>query len=370
LSVVGRCNGQPHWLLHLLPALGVATGLLGGPAPAAEPDSPQPFLKAEVTLVGRDAALVGVKDVTAELLARDRVAVTWATRRDFQPQDIFERGTSNGVTVWIDLSLETAARLYFRDAGADRFFIRSLSLAQGIDEVAKEAIAHIVRNAVVALGHGGGEALTRSEARKVLQLQPAPEAAPKASATLARPLRFEVAAMAGAEVFARELPVLASAMVSLALTRGPHWGRPSGGFGGWLELGYQFPGRYQGSTVGVELQSMSMRAGVLWEIEAYRVLVFRIGFGAGADRIHYQPRDAGARVDLAAADTFYAPVVSLWAGMNVRLLDSLALTARLSVDETLSEVHFDLHDSNGQTSRLLVPYRTRPGAFLGLAFLF
>jgi hypothetical protein len=370
LSEAGRRNRQPIWLLHLLPALGVATGLLAGPVDAAEPGSPQPLLKAEVTLVGKDAVLASVKDVTAELLARDRVAVTWATRRDFQPQDIFERGASNGVAVWIDLSVETAARLYFRDAGADRFFIRSLSLAQAIDEVAKEAIAHIVRNAVVALGHGGGEALTRSEARKVLQLQPAPEAAPKASVTPARPLRVEVAAMAGAQVFARELPLLASAMVSLALTRGPRWGRSGGAFGGWLDLGYQFPGRYQGDAVGVELQSASLRAGLLWEIEGYRVLAFRIGLGVGADRIHYQPRDVGATVDLAPADTFYAPVVSLWVGMGVRMLDSLALIARLSVDETLSEVHFDLHDSNGQTSRLLVPYRTRPGAFLGLAFLF
>jgi hypothetical protein len=54
----------------------------------------------------------------------------------------------------------------------------------------------------------------------------------------------------------------------------------------------------------------------------------------------------------------------------VRLADALALTTRVSADATPATVHYDLHDGNGQTSRMPVPFAIHPGAFLGLAFIF
>jgi hypothetical protein len=118
------------------------------------------------------------------------------------------------------------------------------------------------------------------------------------------------------------------------------------------------------------VQTTSVRAGALWELDGYGTLAVRFGLGAGEDRIHYQPEGQSALVDLAPASTFYVPAASLWAGLHVRLVDSLALTARVSADATLAKVHFDLHDSSGQNVRVLVPYAIRPGASLGLAFLF
>jgi hypothetical protein len=355
--------------------------LLTQSARADEPASPTPLPPAEIILVGEDATCASVKDVVTELLSRDGMTVTWASQEHFRPQDIFDRvrspspapaaqrgGVGQGVAAWIDLSAPAEARLYFRDAGADRFFIRSLPLARGIDEIAKEEIAHIVSNAVLALSQGGGEALTRSEARQALQLQPTPEAAPEASEKPLAPLRFAVAAMAGAQLFASELPVVGRGTLSLALTRGPRWNRTGGSFGGWLDLGYQLPGRYQGSAVGADVQAASARAGVLWEIE--RSVLLRLGLGTGVDRVHYQPRGDRARVELASASSFYVPALSFWAGMDLRLLDWLALTSRISVDAALAQVHFDLHDSNGQTTRVLIPYAVLPAASLGLAVVF
>jgi hypothetical protein len=378
LNLPARRVGPRDGLLLFVVAL---MGLPARPARADEPVSHTSRAPADIILVGEDAPCAGVQEVVGELLSRDGVAVTWTRQKHFRPEDIFDRGGSPpasppgrpggaevGVVAWIDLSAPVEARLYFRDAGADRFFIRSLPLARGIDEIAKEEIAHIVSNAVVALRQGGGAALTRSQAHQALHVQPSPEAAPEAGGEPSAPLRFDVAAMAGAQLFASDLPVVARGALSLALARGPRWHRTGGSFGAWLDLGYQFPGRYQGSAVGADLQIASGRAGVLWQ--RGRTLLLRLGLGAGADRVHYRPRGDTTRVELASASSFTIPVLSSWVGTELRLLDWLALTSRLSFDAALARIHFDLQDGHGQTTRVLVPYPLLPAAFIGLATIY
>jgi hypothetical protein len=323
--------------------------------------------RAEITLVGETEASASVKEVVVELLARDRASVVWITRKQFQPRDIFDRRVTWGVAAWIDLSASAEARLYFRDASADRFFIRALPLARGIDEIAKEEIAHIVSNAVSALHQGSGETLTRSEAREALHLRPASEEEPEPAAP-SLPLRFTLAALAGAQLLAADLPVVAKGALSFALTRGPAWNRVGGSFGAWLDLGYQLPGHYRGTAVGADVQAFGARVGMLWEIE--RGVLWRFGAGAGVDRIHYQPKGDGDHVALASASSFIVPVMAFWAGFDLRLLDGLALTSRISVDTALVKVHFDLHERGGQTTRVLVPYPVLPAAFLGLTLVF
>ena len=373
-----------HRRVHPLGPLVVAVvTVVGLPAPSARANEPASAMHrppAQIVLVGEDAAGESVKEVVTELLSRDGMAVTWASQKRFQPQDIFDGGQSpaspeaqvggagDGVAAWIDLSAPTHARLYFRDAGASRFFIRSLPLARGIDEIAKEEIAHIVSNAMVALSQGGSKTLTRSEARQALQMQPGPETKPEATSKLPAPLRFALAAMVGAQLFASELPVVARGTLCLALTRGPRWNRAAGSFGGWLDLGYQLPAGYQGDAVGVDVEAASARAGPLWQIG--RSVLLRFGLGAGVDRVHYQPRGDSARVELVTGNSFYLPVLALWMGLDVRLLDWLALTSRISVDAALAKVHFDFRDGSGQTTRVLVPYAVLPAAALGLSAIY
>jgi hypothetical protein len=321
--------------------------------------------QATITVVGETTASASVRDVVSELLARDGVDLTWIARGPFQPRDIFDRSAVSGVAAWIDWSPPGEVRLYFRDAGIDRFFIRSLPLGSGVDEIAKEEIAHVVSNAVRALSQGRGETLTRSEARQALHLQPPVEEEP---APQPAPLRFSISALAGAQVFAASPPVVGRATLSFALSRGPRWKRDKGAFGAWLDLGYQMPGRYRGSAVGADVQAAGARAGVLWEIE--RSVLLRIGLGAGADRFDYRPQGDSDHVTLAAASSFAVPVLTFWLGMDLRLLDWLALTSRISVDAALAKVHFDLHDSSGGTTRVLAPYPVLPAGSLGLALVF
>jgi len=363
----------------LSPAGGRLLGLLvvaltSQPARAALPEDPHPHTPpppADVVLVGEDAACAKVEEVVAELLSRAGMAVTWGRQSSFQPQDIFAQRQASpdhhpGVAVWIDLSAPAEARLFFRDAGGDRFFIRSLSLARGIDEMAKEEIAHIVSNAALALTQGGGAPLTRSEARQVLKLQPATDARPDVRERSSTPLRLAVAAMAGGQLFASELPVVARATLSLTLSRGPRWNLAQGAFGGWLDLGYQPPGRYRGSVVGADVEAVSARAGVLWQVG--RAVLLRLGLGVGVDRVGYHPLGDTPHVELASASSFYVPMLTAWVGTHLRLLDWLALTSRISLDAAFAKVHFDLHGD--QTTRVLVPHPLRPAAVVGLASVF
>jgi hypothetical protein len=322
-------------------------------------------------LLGSAPVTAEVKDVTAELLARQNVDASWVGQAIFRPQDIFAPQASNpgaAITVWIDLSAAEEARLYFRDVRTDRFFLRALPLARGVDEMAREEIAHIVANAVSALSAGLGQTLTRTEARVALHLRGEPELR-AAEPPSPSEWRFSAGLSLGGQSLADELPLGLNATGSLALVhRLP--GSGSSALGGWASLGHQFAAEYRGSMVGAEVQSTALRAGLLGTLDVSRRLVLGLALGAGVDRLRYAPQAVREEVVLAPGDTFYVPSVSLLGGLDLRLVGGLALTMRLSSDVLLKQVRFDLHDSNGQVSHVLELHALRPGASLGLAYTF
>ena len=329
-------------------------------------------MRAELTLLGPGPSATAVKDVTTELLLREHVEVSWASQASFRPQDIFERRTGNrsaAIAVWIDLSASAEAQLYFRDSRADRFFLRSLPLARGIDEMAKEEIAHIVANAVLALSKGTGETLTRTEARVALHMRSAQDSG-LAGAPTEPSLRWSAALLLGGQLLAHEVPLVVNTSGLLAVAhRLP--GRRSNALGGWASFGYQLAADYQGTMVGATVESTVLRAGLLWMSELSRRLVLGVAAGAGADRIRYSSQTNHQEVIVAPGGSFYVPAITFWAGLDVRLVGGLSLTVHLSADALLEKVHFDLHDSStGQAAHVLDLYPLRPGAALGLAYAF
>jgi hypothetical protein len=359
-----RCKSQTIRIALLL--------VLGVRLVVAEEVGPPPPLRAHVTVLGQDAASTGVREVVAELLVREGFAVLWSYGEIFRPQDVLDRQGEElaAIGVWIDLTSLAEARLYFRDSHADRFFIRSLSLGQGLDEIAKEEIGHIVASAVLALGQGNGQALTRSEASQALGAQPAQASVSPVPPVAGRPLRVEIATSGGVQAFSRDLPLAGLLTVSAAVTRGPRWGRANGSFGAWLDLGYQIPVRYEQDAVGVKLQAMSLRAGGLWQIERRGTVVFRLGIGGGVDRVDFWPHGNASGVDVAPKAEFYVPALCSWGGLDLRLAEHVAVTARVFADIALMDVHYDVQDSSGASTRVLSPLAVRPGGSLGMAVVF
>ncbi len=364
---ITRWNGRLIWAIPVL--------LLGAHfASAAEVGAePTPPLRAHVTLLGRDSAQSGVREVVAEFLAREGFAVLWSSGDAFQPQDLLDRkgeGDIAAIGVWIDLSSSAEARLYFRGSQADRFFIRSLPLVEAVDEIAKEEIGHIVASAVLALSQGRGQTLTRSEARAALHVQPAQDSVSRVPPAAPQPLRLEIAASGGAQACGRELPLTGLLTMSGAVTRGPRWRRVGGWFGAWLDLGYQIPASRWKDAVGVSLQAISLRAGGHWEIERRGVAVFRLGLGGGLDRVDFRPRGDTTLVDLAPGGVFYLPAACFWGGIDLRVSEHLAVTTKVFADIALMDVHYDVRNNRGASTRVLAPLAFRPGASLGMAFVF
>jgi len=362
----------PAWRILALTACVLAAWLAPRSPRAEDAPAPAPPLRAAVTMVGHAPEAPALREVTGELLARERVAVTWSSREGFRAQDIFERAPAadqGAIAVWIDLSETEQARLYFHDARAERFFLRAVSLPRGVDELAKEEIAHIVANAVVALGTGSGEALTRNQARTALQLPP-PVAEVGPSAPPAPPvLQGSVAVLAGAQRFADELPWVAKGSALLQLTH--RWASPRiPALGAWVGFDYQLSARHREDRVGARLQALAWRAGLLVTIALPHSLRLSLAAGAGVERIRYWPEARSEGIVAAPAGSVDVPVLAFWAGLDWQLVGRLALTLHLGAGVPLEKVHFDLDTGAGETSRVIELHAFRPGAAVGLAYGF
>ena len=349
--------------------------MLSGPPAAAGDAGPPPALRASVTLVGADPAKASVREVVGELLDREGVVVSWASQASFRPQDLLEPAQDRGpaaVAVWIDLAALGEAHLYFRDVSSQWFVIRTLPLpgGRGLDEIAKEEIGHIVASAVVALGTGSGKALTRSEARAVLQAPGGQSPTAPPAATRASLPRFALGAWAAAQLFAPQKATAEFLGLSLVVAPGPRWGQGTGGLGAWLDAGYQIAGAYRDNAVGVDIHTVALRAGLLWDIQRLQVVRFRVGLGGGVDHVSYRPQGDSATVDIAAEGRFLVPHVCLWGGVEVRAAEHLALTLRALGDLALARVHYDVGSRDGQRAEVLAPYALRPGLSVGAAFVY
>jgi hypothetical protein len=330
-----------------------------------------------IVLIGPREAQSTARLVIAEWLGRAGTAVVWSAQESFRPDDLFERSLHfAGIRVWIDVSSSKQVSLYFRDPTTNRFVIRSLRLAHGLDEIGREEIGHIVASAVTALATSPDDALSESAARAALQIdhaQAAVVAATTSSETQPQPplgLRLELAGIGGMQAYAHDMLVVEAVALSFALTRGPRWGRSRGSPGAWLDLGYQIPATYESQTVGARLSAVSLRAGLLWEMRDLRLVLFRVGLGGGVDRVHYRPIGDANVLDLAAAGDFWVPTASLWAGAEARLAEHVGLTVRAFADVVLAHVHYDMVAASGTAVQALTPYRIRPGFSMGAAFPF
>lgn len=363
-----------RWTVPWVPILILALGWF----PARADDSVQPMhtpVRAHVTLIGPAPARASVHDVIAELLQRQGIVVSWATQQSFQPQALFTvpaQGDPVGIAVWIDLAAPTETRLYFRDAGCEWFVIRSLSIPaqRGFDEMAKEEVGHVVASAVVALGAGSGKALTRSEAESALQPEQKPNPVAPTNVVSAPGARLALSAFATLQAFSHSQLASESLGLAFEIGRGPRWGPGVRPLGAWLDLGYQVPATYEEATFGVDLRPLSLRAGLLWNIEQLAWVRFVAGLGGGVDVVTYQPHGDSRVFNASPEGRFLVPAAAVWSGLDLRLREHIALTLRALADVALVRVHYDVGNGGGQSTRVLVPYGIRPGISLGGAIIF
>jgi hypothetical protein len=322
-----------------------------------------------VTLVGPEAALVLVRDVTADLLSRDGITVVWRKADRVRVEDIIESpagGRETPVVVWVDVSAGLEARIYFRAAAGRRFVIRRVALPRGPGPLAAEEIAQIIQSVLRALAADTAWALSLAEARVALSV---PEQRPPAATPApARATVVEIGSAVDAQLFAPDLPVTAGLGISVAALsrRAPAPAPGLGTLGGRLTFGYGFPARFADRAVGAELRVVRFRLQLIWEPWRLGRVALRLGAGGGADRVEYLPTAEMSGAMAAAADSFLTPVGGADAALHLELSPRFALSAAVLAEIALQRIHYDAYDAAGNLNEVLVPYRVRPGVAIGL----
>jgi len=295
-----------------------------------------------------------------------------------------------GVRLWLDVSLPAEARLTVRGYG-DRFFVRRLPLAGGLDEVGREEIGQIVRSAVQAVLAGPRETLSRAEARVAVASWPAratparpdrrppPEVAasdvpPQGAPTPAssdrgaertqparRPIVLDLGAAATLRAFSIAIPMVGEVAVVAAV------GGPSGA-SIWLEGAYRFPARDLTPPIGIAIRTLALRSGIaLSSRPRGGRIAFHAGVGAGVERTSFSPQPTSEAVDLAPGESFLVVTGRALAGAELRAAAHLRVGLTAFCDGQTTDVHYDFRTADGTARRALTPFRLQPGITLSVS---
>jgi hypothetical protein len=124
---------------------------------------------ADVRLVGEAAGNAPLATLLRELLDRHDISARVTSQAQFDPEELLaSEGPARAIVAFVDLEGGRQVRLYVRDPAGDRFLLRELTLAHGLDEVGREAIAQVVESSVDVLLRTPSAALSRGQARTAI----------------------------------------------------------------------------------------------------------------------------------------------------------------------------------------------------------
>jgi hypothetical protein len=323
----------------------------------------------DVVIAAEDAAALSMREIVVELIARLRLvaAVTFAPA--VNPGELItpRAGAEPRVArVWVDLSKPDRATLYLVDREWERILIRHVRKMPGHEELAREAIGHILETAVDALAHGARIGITREEARAEIEkssaaLEPASPAAPREADQGAR---FEFGALYEAEVFAQNGVIAHGPVGGIYAGAARGTVRP----GGWLTLQYRFPVVVEAAPLGVRLETFTARALATIDLALGGDLGVRFGAGPGVDVLHTSPRLEGSPGTMLRNSEDFAVVVARVSGVFFWSLTrnvAIALMVSCDLDPTGSR-YVALVD--GVATPVLSPWPVRPAFSLGVTF--
>ncbi len=314
-------------------------------------------------MIGSQAELVALRAALGEH-ALSNARLHWSGARRIERRDVLRAGATGTLArCFIDLTGLPSVRLYFADAGAERFLIRDLSLALGLDELGKEALAQVIASSLEALLEAGSPTLSRSEIS--LLLEPKPPAEPPASspAATARP---------------RARPILEGTLsyamrgfTSDAVSHGPGVGAAAGlpwqavHVVLWVGGQYFLPQEFQNDSIGARFSIVGLRAGLGLQ-RTLRSVVVGARLGVGTDLVELEPR---AVSDSAAATEQRLTPVGIGSAAlvgGIALSPKVSLSAALFADADFEPRHYDVNE-NGQVRAILEPWPVKPGLSVGLS---
>jgi hypothetical protein len=321
----------------------------------------------DVVIAADEASAPAMRAVVVELIERLRLATTVTFAPGVNAVELItpRAGAEPRVArVWIDLSKPERATLYLVDRDWERILIRHVRKMAGHEELAREAIGHILETAVDALTHGARIGIEREQARSELEREsapPAPVLAPTPSRASAGP-RLEFGVMYEGELYAQGGVVASGPAGTFYI------GAPGGTLrpGGWLTLQYRFPVIVDAAPLGVRLDGVAGRALAAIDFALGPGFAVRVGAGGGVDVMHMRPRPDGSPGTAPANDEDFALVVARLSGEAAwSFAGDFALALMVSCDLDPSGSRYVVL-GDGVASAVLSPWPVRPALSLGV----
>jgi hypothetical protein len=261
--------------------------------------------------------------------------------------------------VWVDILTPGMTTLYMADEDWERVLVRRVALPHGLDEVGREALAYIVKNAVEAMLGGAKIGISRDEAKAILA--PNDGASDRdqidlqARRSSAAPKTFMAFGLAyQAQSVGEALPISQGPGISLlvadtALRRAV-----------WMTAAYRMPSDIETPVLDIRVRSLAMHIGAAWGVRLGPPWFAMFGLSGGADFVRVEPQlPAGQQGRLSPPVTSVSPIVGPVLGLGVAIHQTLmVLHAGLDVD--LARTRYFV-ESEGGSTYVLTPWAVRPG---------
>ncbi len=310
--------------------------------------------RVDVVIVAAEPEAEAMRAVVDELIARLRIDATVTFAKTVKPDEVItpRRGAEARLArAWVDLSTPERATIYLVDRDWARVLVRHVQTMAGHEEMAREAIGHILETAVDALAHGARIGIANEEALA--------DATPD---SLVPPPHWELGASYEGEIYAPG--VLANgpaASFYIGASRGAV--RP----GGWLIAQYRLPLTFDSAPLGVRLDGGGLRALATMDVEVGKHASLRFGAGPGVDLVRMTPRLEGRPGTQLGSDQTFALVIGRVSAAVVASLSThldFSLTASCDIDPSGTRYSASV---DGANQTVLSPWAVRPALSLGLA---
>lgn len=347
-----------------------------GPASATEVQ--QNALSVRVVVAGDGATTLALEQHLVTLLSERHVQLELRRELEIRGQDVLNRPAHEETilaNIWLDVTQESRALLYIKNARSDRFLVRTLPLENGYDELGRESLANIVESAIDVLLQGGEIGVTREEAEKQVAAQaPAPPDPPPAAAESTKitsnkretseesPLSPAIFAGVTGDLTARSVARLSLRMgASLSGVRTARFTWFSS-----LEGGYAWSSPLESNDVRLEFETLGGR----W-VTGLRLagghIGWRLGLGGGLEamRVTAEVKDPSLRVT--SSLWVLTPLLSAMTSLDLALSERWFGVLSIGGDVALTTHDFEV--VRGETAEsLLSPWRVRPSSQLGIGF--
>ncbi len=264
--------------------------------------------------------------------------------------------------VQLDLGREGALGLRIVDPRRRRVLVRELPIPQGIDEIVREEVSHIVVYTVEAIARGEdiGEPQPPPKER-------APARAPSPTRPPARAMALELETNGAVRTYASVVPAVLGTGAALALST------ERGGIrvGGALAFEQRSAIIVTTQPVAARFAQRSLRISVVGEMPIASGIAFRTSAGAALDVVDVSTtplRPTSEPRRRAFVDAL--PVLDVAGGLRVELVPRLAAIATAGIELPLATSDYVVEDTRGRDFVLLSPHSLRLVGRLGIGVRF